>query len=96
MIEVLKLFGCMIGVILVTLYWSSLTSLFIVILSFKGAIMAKTYEIKNKGNELYTIKAYDNGDEYIHNDLNENEMLDLEHDYLVNGFITLPQLHWGG
>jgi hypothetical protein len=31
----------MIGVILVILYWSSLTSLFIVILSFKGAMMDK-------------------------------------------------------
>jgi hypothetical protein len=31
----------MIGVILVILYWSSLTSLFIVILSFKGVIVDK-------------------------------------------------------
>ena len=42
------------------------------------------------------VKAYDNGDEYIHNDLNENEMLDLEHTYLVNGFIIKPNLYWGG
>jgi hypothetical protein len=39
MIEVSRGFGCMIGVTLVTLYWSSLTSLFIVILSFRGAKM---------------------------------------------------------
>jgi hypothetical protein len=41
MIGVLRLFGCMIGVILVTLYWSSLTSLFFVILNFKGTMMDK-------------------------------------------------------
>jgi hypothetical protein len=96
MTEVLRLFGCTTGVILVILYWSSLTSLFFVILSFKGVIVAKHYEILSNGKESYMVKAYDNGDEYIHNDLNENEMLDLEHTYLVNGFIIKPNLYWGG
>jgi len=47
--------------------------------------MIKAYEIKREG-EIYTFKAYDNGDEYIYHGLNENEAIDLEHDHLINGY----------
>jgi hypothetical protein len=59
-----------------------------------GGFMAKIYEIKTKG-ESYTFKTYDNGVEYVYDHMNENEMLDMEHDHLMNGFIQLPILFQG-
>ena len=53
--------------------------------------MVKTYKIERQG-EIYTFKAYDNGDEYIYNNLNENEVVDLEKDYLINGYMIVKTL----
>ena len=47
----------------------------------------KYYTIINN-DELYTITAYDHGDEIIHVNVNENEMIDIESMYLNNGFIN--------
>lgn len=48
----------------------------------------KNYEIKTiKENELYTVTAFDNGDEITHVNINENEMLSLSESYELNGFI---------
>lgn len=48
----------------------------------------KNYDVKTiKENEIYSIFAYDNGDEIIHVNINENEMLSLIETYELNGFI---------
>ena len=39
-------------------------------------------------NELYNIMVYDNGDEFIHYDVDEIEMLSLTENYKVNGFLN--------
>jgi hypothetical protein len=55
--------------------------------------MDKHYQILKNVNESYVVKVHDRGDEYIHHDLNENEMLDLENDLLINGFIIKRNLY---
>jgi|688.fasta_scaffold548109_2 hypothetical protein len=50
----------------------------------------KSYKVKTvKENEVYTITAFDNGDEIIHVNVNENEMVSLSENYEVNGFIRM-------
>jgi hypothetical protein len=39
-------------------------------------------------NELYNIMVYDNGDEFIHYDVDEIEMLSLTENYKANGFLN--------
>ena len=39
-------------------------------------------------NELYNIMVYDNGDEFIHYDVDEIEMLSLTENYKTNGFLN--------
>ena len=53
----------------------------------------KSYKVKTiKENEVYTITAFDNGDEIIHVNINENEMISLSENYEVNGFIRMEAL----
>ena len=44
------------------------------------------YYKTNREGEVYTLLAYDNGDTYTHNNLNENEYIDLEATYQKDGF----------
>jgi len=51
-------------------------------------VFRKEYTIETlKENEVYTITAYDNGDEITHVKVSENEMLSLAETYELNGFI---------
>jgi hypothetical protein len=48
----------------------------------------KDYTIETiKENEVYNITAHDNGDEIIHKNVSELEMLSLIETYELNGFI---------
>ena len=55
---------------------------------YKGYKTMNTYQIiTHQLNELYTLKAFINGDEIIHVKINENELIELESMYLNNGLI---------